>query len=87
MRSPGAAAHDPTRLNPRARQNVILELGYFLGLLKRHRVCALYKGNVELPSDYHGIVYVPMDDAGAWRLLVGRELRDAGFNVDLNIIA
>jgi predicted nucleotide-binding protein len=71
----------------RARQNVILELGYFFGRLGRHRVCALHKGDVELPSDYLGIVYVNMDPGGAWHLLVGRELRAAGFSIDLNQLA
>jgi len=83
----GAAASHSSDLTPRARQNVILELGYFLGRLGRPRVCALHKGNIEIPSDYHGIVYVPMDEGGAWRLLVARELRSAGFDVDLNVIA
>lgn len=45
---------------PRARQNVVFELGYFLGALKRAsgRVVVLHKGNIELPSDISGIVYV-----------------------------
>ena len=45
---------------PRARQNVIMELGYFMGRLGRTRVCALHKGGVELPSDYQGVVYIAM---------------------------
>ena len=83
----GAVATSPRELMPRARQNVILELGYFFGLLGRTRVCALHKGDVELPSDYHGIVYISMDEGGAWKLLVGRELRNAGFDIDLNLVA
>lgn len=83
----GAGASKKDDLKPRARQNVILELGYFFGRLGRRRVCVLYKGNVEIPSDYHGIVYVPMGDGGAWRSLVARELRSAGFEVDFNLIA
>jgi len=43
---------------PRARQNVVLEFGYFLGKLGRRRVCYLYKEGVELPADMHGLVYV-----------------------------
>lgn len=42
---------------PRARQNVILELGYFVGKIGRDRVCCLYKGDVELPSDIHGVLF------------------------------
>lgn len=66
----------------RARQNVILELGYFIGTLGRSRVCVLIKGHVEVPSDYLGIVYVKMDDAGAWKLQVFRELKSVGVDVD-----
>ena len=51
---------------PRARQNVIFELGYFIGRLGRDGVCALTKGEVEIPSDYSGVVYIPLDDGG-WK--------------------
>lgn len=80
----GASAAAPANLKARARQNVILELGYFVGRLGRDKVCALHKGDVELPSDILGVIYVPMDAAGSWRFLLGKELRQAGFNVDLN---
>ena len=83
----GGKAKDPSEsYSPRARQNVILELGFFLGRLGRDRVCALYEEGVEIPSDYDGVLFVPLDKAGAWRLLLGRELRAAGLNVDLNNI-
>jgi len=70
----------------RARQNVVLELGYFIGKLTRPRVCPLYKGDVELPSDYHGVVYLPMDDAGAWKYKLAGELKLAGYEIDKNKI-
>ena len=69
---------------PRARQNVILELGYFLGKLGRSRVCALYSEGVEVPSDYSGVLFVPLDESGGWRLTLARELKAAGFGVDMN---
>ena len=69
----------------RARENVILELGYFLGRLGRARVCALYMPGVAIPSDYTGVAYVELDDRGAWRLELGRELKAAGFEIDLNL--
>lgn len=73
-----------TDLKPRARQNVIFEFGYFIGRLSRLRVCAITKGEVELPSDYAGVVYIPLDSAGAWRLLLLREMKAAGLSVDAN---
>lgn len=80
----GAAAAANDELRPRARQNVVLELGFFAGKLGRSRVCALHKGDVELPSDFLGVVYIPLDPAGGWRLLLARELKAAGFSIDLN---
>ena len=71
-------------MHPRGRQNVVFELGYFVGHLGRNRVCTLYEPGVEIPSDFSGIVYVPIDEAGAWRTLLARELKAAGFEVDLN---
>ncbi len=68
----------------RARQNVIFELGFFLGRLGRPRVCALYVDGVEIPSDYQGVLFVPLDDEGTWRLRLAKELRAAGLPVDMN---
>ena len=62
-------------LEPRARQNVIFELGYFIGRLGRDRVCAITKGSVEIPSDYSGVLYIPLDDEGEWMTTLKRELK------------
>jgi predicted nucleotide-binding protein len=69
---------------PRARQNVILELGYFLGRLGRDHVCALYSHGVEIPSDCSGVLYVALDSAGGWRLALAKELQAARLSVDMN---
>jgi predicted nucleotide-binding protein len=69
---------------PRARQNVVLELGYFLGRLGRENVAALFDGSVELPSDYRGVEYIAVDAVGAWKLKLASELKAAGLSVDLN---
>lgn len=69
----------------RARQNVILELGYFLGRLSRNRVTALHMGDVEIPSDYSGVAFVGVDDRGAWRLELARELKASGLDIDMNL--
>jgi predicted nucleotide-binding protein len=74
----------PDRLHRRARQNVVLELGYFLGRLGRERICALHRGEIELPSDYMGVIYIPLDRSGGWRLHLAKELKAAGFSVDMN---
>lgn len=66
------------KLAPRARQNVILELGYFLSHLGQERVCALITPGLETPSDFDGIVYIRMDDARNWERELLRELRAAG---------
>lgn len=68
----------------RARQNVVLELGYFMGSLGRPRVVALYKDGTELPSDIHGLAYVPFDVGGAWKFNLAQELSAAGYDVDYN---
>ena len=78
-----ADTHQPGSSRPRPRQNVILELGFFLGKLGRDRTCALRKGDVELPSDYSGILYISMENE-AWKLDLLRELRQAGLDVDAN---
>lgn len=69
----------------RARQNVVFELGFFIGALGRSRVAVLYEEAVELPSDMDGILYTVLDSRGAWKLGLGRELRAGGFAVDLNL--
>ncbi|NML84840.1 nucleotide-binding protein [Polaromonas sp.] len=77
------AAYEEQR--PRARQNVILELGYFLGKLSRNRVTALHMGDVEIPSDYSGAAFVAVDDRGAWRIELARELKASGLEIDMNL--
>ena len=48
-------ADGPDAANPRARQNVILEHGFFT----REPVVALHMGEGELPSDCDGVLYTP----------------------------
>jgi len=54
-------------LAPRARQNVVLELGYFIGRLGRKHVTALKRGDIEIPSDFGGVVYETYDASGGWK--------------------
>lgn len=78
----GALKSSPEKLEPRARQNVILELGFFIGYLGRDRVCPLYEDGVELPSDYHGVGFVPLDKHDGWKTKLAREMQAAGLKFD-----
>lgn len=70
------------KAQPRARQNVILELGYFVGRLGRDKVMALKRGDdLEVPSDLSGVVYTPFDVHDGWKSKLVKELKAAGYNV------
>jgi predicted nucleotide-binding protein len=69
---------------PRARQNVILELGYFVGSLGSKKVCPLIQGEVELPSHVLGVAWVALDAHDGWHKKLANELRAAGYEFDFN---
>jgi predicted nucleotide-binding protein len=75
------------KLESRARQNVLFEAGLFIGLLGREYVCLLKEASVALPSDLAGLGWIAIDDGGAWRFAMAKELEAAGFSVDLNLLA
>lgn len=83
---PRATPEEPPRT--RARQNVVLELGYFLGKLGRSRVVSVFRQDprFEMPSDYSGVIFVPYDREGRWRFDLLRELAAAGYMVDANAL-
>jgi predicted nucleotide-binding protein len=70
-------------LNPRARQNVVFELGFFIGKLGPEHVAALVEGDTEIPSDFDGVVYISLDEAD-WQTKLGIELQEAGYKFDWN---
>lgn len=74
----------PDKAN-RARQNVILELGFFVGKIGRARVAALVEPAVEQPSDILGLAYIAFDES--WQLRLARELKHAYPALDLNRVA
>lgn len=74
----------PFKFKLRARQNVVFEHGYLIGKIGRNKICALVKGDIETPNDISGVVYVTMDNANAWQIQVAKELKGAGYKVDLN---
>lgn len=65
----------------RARQNVIFETGYFMGKLGRQNVIMIADGEIEIPSDMQGVVYT---DNTYWQVAVLKELKEIGFDVDMN---
>jgi predicted nucleotide-binding protein len=69
-------------LKPRARQNVIGGMFWFAGKLGRSRVCALKKGELEMPSDFAGVGFTEMDNRGAWKQDLLKELKKAGYEID-----
>ncbi len=80
----GVVGTAPEELRLRARQNVVLELGFFIGKLGRRSVVSLLERRVEVPSDIDGVLYIPMDTGDSWRLLLAKEMKAAGLPVDLN---
>ena len=80
----GSQKGQEDKLLPRARQNVVFEFGSFVGKLGRERVCCLYTGDVELPSDLQGLVYLPFKSSiNEVRLDIVKELRAAGYEVKI----
>ncbi len=67
--------------NSRARQNVVLETGYFMGKLGRDHTVILADEGIEMPSDLSGIVYT---DTSSWQFDLLKELSAIGYKIDLN---
>ncbi|WP_026884277.1 TIR domain-containing protein [Clostridium akagii] len=80
------SAKGSDKMQPRARQNVVFEHGYLMGKLGRNRVCALVKDSVETPNDISGLVYILMDSYKAWASSLAKEMKAAGYEIDMNLI-
>ena len=83
-----AKAGGETEKQPRARQNVILEMGMVMAALGRPRMVILKKGALEMPSDAGGILYIEFNDHV--REIVpklAQRLQGAGFTIDPKRIA
>ena len=74
-------AKNNTTDNTRARQNVVLEAGYFMGKLGRNCVAILADKDIEMPSDLSGIVYT---DSTNWEINLLKELKEMGYTIDFN---
>lgn len=80
----GYLVNEESSAKHRARQNVVFELGYFIGKLGRTHVAAIVKGNIEIPTDISGILYIGVDNSDAWKMMLAKEIKGAGYNIDLN---
>ena len=78
----GRGGDEPNPPKFRARQNVVFEHGYLMAKLGRENVCALVKDNIETPNDISGVVYVPLDNYGAWKISVSKELKTCGYSIN-----
>lgn len=83
LMTPDDICGSPDAPKARARQNVVFELGYFIGKYGLSRVKAIVMGDIELLSDMHGVLYIPFDNGGDWKIKLVREMRGAGLNVQL----
>ena len=81
-----ASKEEPGQQKTRARQNVVFEHGYLMAKIGRKNVCALVKGDVEIPTDISGVVYIKMDEANSWKYAVAKEMKACGYDIDLNKI-
>jgi len=72
------------KLNFRASQNVILELGIFVGKLGRNKVSSLYTESVELPEDYHEFQHIQITRSDKWKSVLRAELQIAGFILEID---
>lgn len=70
----------------RARQNVVFEHGYLIGKLSRKRVSAFVKNKIETSGDISGVVYIPMDNDGAWKYKLIGKMNNVEFTLDKNLI-
>lgn len=71
---------------PRPRQNVVFELGFFIGKLSRKNVVVLHRTvqGFEMLSDFQGVLFQPYN--GGWEYMIAKELKSVGFTIDLNLL-
>ncbi len=78
-------AEKERKIEYRARQNVIFELGYLLGKLGRNRVCCIYKQKTTIPTNISGLLYkkvaTSIEEIG-YALI--KELKAAGYEPKLS---
>lgn len=67
------------------KPETLMEIGFLFGALAKRKVCFLVSGKAALAPELEGLVLMhARDEADLWRLLVAREMRKAGLEVDMN---
>jgi hypothetical protein len=63
---------------------ILVQIGFLLGVLGRGRLCVLGSGKPPPVPELEGVLRQGVDDSGVWRLLLAREMKRAGLEIDLN---
>jgi len=63
---------------------LLLEIGFLIATFGASRICFMVSGKPSLPTQLEGIARHTFDDAGLWQLLLARQMRVSGLEVDLN---
>lgn len=79
IREPEKREANKAKLEIRARQNVIAELGYFTAKYGRGNVCTLYEKGVSIPSDFSGVTYIGLESH--WEMKLAQYLQKHGFTI------
>ncbi|MET3589258.1 putative nucleotide-binding protein [Bartonella silvatica] len=78
-----AQSGDATAAQPRARQNVILEMGMLAAVFPLNNIAILIKEGVEIPSDINGVHFLPFKEQIIDIMLkLSQRLSKAGFTID-----
>lgn len=76
------------KVEPRPRQNVVLEAGMLLASLTRSRMAIIVKGHLEMPSDLQGIIHLAYNDHVKEIIpKLCERLREAGYDISAQQIA
>ena len=73
----------PVRFAVLLRADRPLETGFLLGVLGAPRLCLLLPAQSSAPG-LDALARIPMDNGGVWRLVLARQMKQAGLEVDLN---
>ncbi|MFH1141864.1 MAG: nucleotide-binding protein [Chloroflexota bacterium] len=83
----GRGKNEPDdQLRYRGRQNAVFEFGFLIQQLGRVRVFVLHEQGVEMPSDYGGVIYIPYDTNGAWKVLLAKAVKAAGIPINVSSV-